>query len=192
MLSTEVVQGSSSIACLIPPHPLQILQVLQGHCLISSVQQELSSRFFKLLHQIFMEHSSLWTCIGKGTGTSCQKAWISSLFKLYFYFKSHTHFVLSFISVLYVCYREEQNLTTYWIWFINFNLCFLLLLFTKRILYLHNGLPQETLPLCLNVKPKCLCSEKHSDLAHLWTAARKKKLTHTQTKAGHSRRYMQE
>ena len=90
------------------------------------------------------------------------------------------------------CYREEQNLTTYWIWFFNFNLCFLLLLFTKRILSLHNGLPQETLPLCLNVKPKCLCSEKHSDLAHLGIAARKKKLTHTQPKAGHSRRYMQE
>ena len=116
----------------------------------------------------------------KGTGTSCQKAWISSLYELYFYFKSHTHFVLFFISVLYVCYREEQNLTTYWIWFFNFNLCFLLLLITKRILSLHNGLPQETLPLCLNVKPKCLCSEKHSDLAHLGMAARKKKLTHTQ------------
>ena len=32
-----------------------------------------------------------------------------------------------------------------------------LLLFTKRILFIHNGLPWGTLSLCLNVKSKCLC-----------------------------------
>ena len=42
--------------------------------------------------------------------------------------------------------------------FLYFNLGSLLLLFTKRILSAHNDLPQGTLPLCLNVKPKCLCS----------------------------------
>jgi len=31
-------------------------------------------------------------------------------------------------------------------------------LFTKRILSTHNALPWGALPLCLNVKPKCLCS----------------------------------
>ena len=44
----------------------------------------------------------------------------------------------------------------------------LLLLFTKRILSIHNDLPQGTLPLCLNVKLKCLCSgKKHVDPVHL-------------------------
>ena len=38
------------------------------------------------------------------------------------------------------------------------NLCLLLILFTKRILSIHNGLPQGTLPLGLNVKPKCFYS----------------------------------
>ena len=28
---------------------------------------------------------------------------------------------------------------------------------------MHSGLPRGTLPLCLNVKPKCLCSGKHQD-----------------------------
>ena len=32
------------------------------------------------------------------------------------------------------------------------------LLFTQRILFIHNGLPQVTLPLCLDVKPHCFCS----------------------------------
>ena len=54
-----------------------------------------------------------------------------------------------------------------------------------------NGLPRGTLPLCLNVKPKCLCSGKHLDPVQLWMAARKKKLTHPFPKAGHSRGYLQ-
>ena len=61
------------------------------------------------------------------------------------------------------CNREEPNRTTCWICFFYFNLCFLLLLFIKRILSIHNGLPRGTLPLCLNVKPKCLRSGKHPD-----------------------------
>ena len=69
--------------------------------------------------------------------------------------------------------------------------CFPLLLFTIRILSIHNGLPLGTLPLCLNVKPKCLCSGKHPDPVHLWMAARKKKLTHPLPEAGHSRWYLQ-
>ena len=90
------------------------------------------------------------------------------------------------------CYREEQNLATCQICFFYFNLCFPLLLFTRRILSIHNGLPRGTLPLCLNVKPKCLCSGKHPDPVHLWMATRKKKLTHPLPEAGHSRRYLQD
>ena len=75
--------------------------------------------------------------------------------------------------------------------FFYFNFCFLLLLFTKRILSIHNGLPQGTLPLCLNVKPKSLCSGKHPDPDHLWMAARKKKLTHPLPEAGHSRKHLE-
>ena len=85
--------------------------------------------------------------------------------------------------------REEPNLTTCWIYFFNF--CFPLLLFTKRILSIRNGLPRGTLPLFLNVKPKCLCSRKHPDPGHLWMAARKKKFTHPLPEAGHSRGYLQ-
>ena len=84
------------------------------------------------------------------------------------------------------CNREEPNLTTCWICFFYFNLRFLLLLFTKRILSLHNGLPRETPPLCLNVKLKCLCSGRHPDPVYLWMAARKKKLTHPLPEAGQS------
>ena len=87
--------------------------------------------------------------------------------------------------------REEPNLTRCWICFFYFNLCFLLLLFTKRNLSIHNGLPRGTLPLRLNVKPKCLCSGKHPDPVHLWMAARKKKLTHPLPEAGHSRGHLQ-
>ena len=48
-----------------------------------------------------------------------------------------------------------------------------------------------TLTLCLNVKPKCLCSGKHPDPVYLWVAAEKRKLTHPLPEAGHSRRYLQ-
>ena len=50
-----------------------------------------------------------------------------------------------------------ESLTTCWICFFYFHLCFSLLLFTKRMLSVHNCLPWGNLPLCLNVKPKCLC-----------------------------------
>lgn len=62
---------------------------------------------------------------------------------------------------------QELNLTTCQLCVCYFDLCFPLLLFTKRILSIHNGLPQRTLALCLNVKPKCFCSEKHPELVHL-------------------------
>ena len=68
-----------------------------------------------------------------------------SINNYYYYFSSQC-----------LCYLEEQNLTPCWICFFYFNLCFPLLLFTKKILSIHNGLPQGTLPLCLKVKPKCL------------------------------------
>ena len=79
------------------------------------------------------------------------------------------------------------------LFFFYFNPCVPLLLFTKRILSIQNGLPQGTLPLCLNVKPKCLCSGKHPDPVHLWMAVRKKKLTltHPLPEAVHSRGYLQ-
>ena len=76
--------------------------------------------------------------------------------------------------------------------FLYFNLCFPLHLFTKRILSVHNGLPLGTLPLSLNAKPKCLCSGKHPDPVHLWIATGRKKLTHPLSKAGYSRRYLQD
>ena len=44
------------------------------------------------------------------------------------------------------CYREKQNLTPRGICFFYFHLCFPLFLFTDRILPIHNGLPQGTLP----------------------------------------------
>ena len=50
---------------------------------------------------------------------------------------------------------EEPILSPCWICFFDFNLPIVLL--TKKILFTHNGLPWRTLPLCLNVKPKCLC-----------------------------------
>ena len=67
---------------------------------------------------------------------------------------------------------------------------------------MHNGLPWGTLPLGLNVKPQRLCSGKQPDpvlpveqgnnrtLFYLWMAARKKKLTHPLSEAGHSRGYL--
>ena len=58
---------------------------------------------------------------------------------------------------------QELNLTTCQLCVFYFNLCIPLLLFTQRILSIHNDLPGRTLPLCLNVKPKCLCSGKHPD-----------------------------
>ena len=89
------------------------------------------------------------------------------------------------------CNREEPNRTPHGICSFYFNLCLLLLLFTTRILSVpvHNGLPRGTLSLCLNVKPKCLCSGKHMDSFHLWMATIKKKLTHLLPEAGHSRGY---
>ena len=62
-----------------------------------------------------------------------------------------------------VCNREELNLTTRCSCIFYFKLCFPLLLFTKRILSIHNGRPPGTLPRCLKVKPKCLCSGKYPD-----------------------------
>ena len=37
-----------------------------------------------------------------------------------------------------------------------------------------------------------LCSGKHPDLVHLWIATRRKKSTHPLSKAGYSRRYLQD
>ena len=55
-----------------------------------------------------------------------------------------------------VCCREEPILTPYWIFY--FNLCFPLLLFTKRALFIQSGCLRESFSLCLNIKLKCLCS----------------------------------
>ena len=66
------------------------------------------------------------------------------------------------------------------------------LLFTQRILSIHNGLPLGALPLCLNVKPKCLCLERYPDPVHLCMLARKRKLRHPLPRADHFRRYPQD
>ena len=58
-----------------------------------------------------------------------------------------------------LCYRGEPTLTPCRICFFYFNFRFPLFLFTNRILFIHNGLPQGTLPLCLNVKPKCFVQD---------------------------------
>ena len=70
-------------------------------------------------------------------------------------------------SMLSFCNREEQNLTPCWICFFYFNLCSSLLfvtIITKRILSIaigiHNGLPQGTLPLHLNVTKVALNSSQ--------------------------------
>ena len=71
-------------------------------------------------------------------------------------YNGHGHFphkIVKWTLTVGGCYREEENLTKCWICFFNF--CFLLLLFTKWILSIHNGWPQGTLLFCLNVKPKC-------------------------------------
>ena len=90
-----------------------------------------------------------------------------------------------------MCNRKEPNRTTCWICFFYFNLCFPLLLFTKRILCIHNGLPRGNRAPLPEVNPKCLCSGKHPDPVHLWMAVGKKKLTHPLPEAGHSRGYLQ-
>ena len=66
-------------------------------------------------------------------------------------------------------------------------------------LSIHNGLPQGTLPLCLKVKLKCLCSAHSSqgDILTLPTCKslqkrEKKKLAYLLHDAGHSRRYLQD
>ena len=56
------------------------------------------------------------------------------------------------------------------------------------LLNIHNVLPQGTLPVGLNVKPKCLYSGKRLDSVYLWVASRKKKSTHPLPEAGYSRR----
>ena len=61
---------------------------------------------------------------------------------------------------------EFQTIVTGRNLFLVLYLCFPSLLFTKRLLFIHNSLPQGTLPFCLNVKPKCLCSGKHLDCVH--------------------------
>ena len=61
---------------------------------------------------------------------------------------------------------EFQTIVTGKNLFLLLYLCFPSLLFTKRLLFIHNSLPQGTLPFYLNVKPKCLCSGKHLDCVH--------------------------
>ena len=63
---------------------------------------------------------------------------------------------------------EFQTIVTGKNLFLLLYLCFPSLLFTKRLLFIHNSLPQGTLPFYLNVKPKCLCSGKHLDCVHRW------------------------
>ena len=50
------------------------------------------------------------------------------------------------------CYREEPILTPYWICFFDFNLCFPLLLVTKRILSIYNSLSQGAVPSAVGMK----------------------------------------
>ena len=55
--------------------------------------------------------------------------------------------------------------------------------------YNHTQWPQETLPLCLNIKHKCLCPAHREPIwpAHLWKSAEKKKLTHLLSSSGQTK-----
>ena len=55
--------------------------------------------------------------------------------------------------VLSYCFREKSTLTPYWNCVSNF------LFVAFVIIIIQNGLGQRTLPLCMTVKLKCLCSE---------------------------------
>ena len=81
------------------------------------------------------------------------------------------------------CCREEPSLILCWNWFVD-------LLFVAVIIIIHNGLPQRTLPLCLTVGLKRLCSSHREiiDPAHLWMATGKKRLACPFPEAGHSQK----
>ena len=66
--------------------------------------------------------------------------------------------------------------------------CFLVLLLTERILPKHNGLPWGNLPLCQNVKPKCLCLGPCPPV----DGYRKDNINISSSRAGHSGRYLQD
>ena len=66
-----------------------------------------------------------------------------------------------------------------------FNFCFLVLL--VLIIIMHSGLPQGTLLLSLNVKPKYLCSRPCPPV----DSYRKEEINTSPPETGHSRRYWQ-
>ena len=66
-----------------------------------------------------------------------------------------------------LCCKEESVLSPCWIHFLN-------LLFVAFVI-IHTDLPQGTLPLYLNIKPKF----NIQDPVHLWMATGRKKLTHS-------------
>ena len=78
---------------------------------------------------------------------------------------------------------EKNQVWLCWNWFID-------LLFVAVIIIIHNGLPQRTLPLCLTVGLKRLCSSHREiiDPAHLWMATGKKRLAPPFPEAGHSQK----
>ena len=85
-----------------------------------------------------------------------------------------------------VMLQQESILTPCWICFFHFNLCFWLLLFTIRIMFIHNGLLQGNLTVCLNMKITAFVQDR----VHLWMGGRKK-LTHLLSKACPPTRYLQ-
>ena len=92
----------------------------------------------------------------------------TGLYNVQFILSTNIRALNSGVKSLKLCYKEEQNLTTScWIGFFDFNLCFPLLLFTKRMMSIHH-LPASGNPASLwEVKPKSLCSGKYPDPVHL-------------------------
>ena len=84
------------------------------------------------------------------------------------------------------CFKEEQNLTPYWICFFYFNLCFQLLLFAKRFLSTY-------IMVCLG-EPCPSAWIFVQNPVYLWIATGKEEINTSALphKAGHSRRYLQD
>ena len=89
-------------------------------------------------------------------------------------------------TCIYVYYRKE--LTSCWICFSYFNLCFLLLLFSEGYCPYIMACFRIPCPFAWMVNQNAFIQGS----VCLWVATRKKELTYPLPKTGHSRRYLQD
>ena len=75
------------------------------------------------------------------------------LYKLYLYIYLFLHATYHQLAYCQYVAGRKPILTPWW------NCLFDLLCIALVIIIIQNGLPQRILPLCLTVRPKCLCSE---------------------------------